>query len=62
MCHGVAELSSAAFKSSYQPVKELLDVSDAGIKISNMASEIPYATSEIPGVTSEISHAISKVV
>jgi hypothetical protein len=32
MCHGVAELSSAAFKGSYQPVKELLDVSHPTIK------------------------------
>jgi hypothetical protein len=40
----VTKLSSAAFRSSYQPVKELLNVSDAGIKIS---SKVSHATSEV---------------
>ena len=40
----VTELSSAAFRGHYQPVKELLNVSDAGIKVSNAASEIPHTT------------------
>jgi hypothetical protein len=32
MYHAVTGLSSAALKGSHQPVKELLDVSDATIK------------------------------
>jgi hypothetical protein len=54
---GVTELSSAAFRPrvSYQPLKELLNVSDAGIEISKVASEISHATSKI-------SHATRKVI
>jgi hypothetical protein len=40
------ELSSAAFRSSYQLLKELLNVSHAGIKVSHAISKISHATSK----------------
>jgi len=41
------KLKSAAFGGSYQPMKELLDVSDASMKVSHTISEISHATSKI---------------
>jgi hypothetical protein len=49
------ELWSAAFGSSYQPVKELLNGSNAGTKVSNVSSKIFQ-------VASEISHATGLVI
>jgi hypothetical protein len=49
------ELRSAAFRSSDQPLKELLNVSHVGIKVSHAICKISHATSKI-------SHATSKVI
>jgi hypothetical protein len=47
----VTELSRATFRGSYQPVKELLNVSDPSIKVSN---EISHTTSDIPHATTKV--------
>lgn len=36
----MTELSNAAFRSSYQPKKELLNISDAGINVSNTTGKV----------------------
>jgi hypothetical protein len=62
----VKELSRfcrSGLRGSCQPVKEPLNVSDAGIKVSNVASKVPlqfsHAASKVP---LEISHATGKVI
>lgn len=51
----ITGLSSAAFRGSYQSMKELLNVSDTSIEVSKVASEIYDATSKI-------SHATRKAI
>jgi hypothetical protein len=57
----VQELGRGSFGGSYQPEKEMLDVSDAGIEVPNMASKIPHAASEIFNAASEVSHTASEI-
>jgi hypothetical protein len=48
LCLGrVMKLSSVAFRGPYQPLKELLNVSDAGIKVSDVASKISHPTGKV---------------
>ena len=54
----MTELSSAAFTSSYQLLKELINVPDASNKVSNVASLIPHATSEASHIIYLLLHAI----